>query len=142
MILSRSHHRGFTLTEVLVSFFTLTTVWLCVLGAAVSNRKVTSYSKHKISAIYLAQQKIEELRKVGYPPTAVPAPGELVYLDDMATTDAADDIIGHRIVTVTALDAYRTRVQIEVNWNEPSLGTIGTRSEYCATVISNEPVVN
>ena len=142
MIFSRSHRKGFTFTEVLVSFFALTTVWLCVLGAAVANRKITSYSKHKISAIYLAQQKIEELRKVGCPPADVPSPGESVYLDDMATVGASDDLIGHRIVSTSRLDGYRTLVQVEVNWNEPSLGTSMTRREYCATVISNEPSVN
>ena len=143
MTLSRSSHKGFTLTEVVIAFLVLTLVWLCVLGVAVANRKITSYTKHKLAAIYLAQQKIEELRKVGYPPTAVPSPGELVYLDDMATASSADDIIGHRIVTVQALDSYRTRVQVEVNWSESSMGSgSNTRKEYCATVISNEPSVN
>ncbi len=142
-MIRHSSGKGFTLTEILASFSIMLTVWVCVFGVSVANRKIISYSKHKIQAIYLAQQKIEQLRVSPFPPASITAPGEVIILDDMGTTSTADDLMGHRLVTVTVLDAYCRRVQIEVNWSELSMGGVGiARREYCTTTIANEPTMN
>lgn len=133
---------GFTLVEVMTSVLLLTMILVTFLGALLVCRYLGSYSKHKVQAIYTAQRIIEEQRRRPFL-NLLSQPYGPVSIDTRGTfNSSADDYMGNAFITVTNIDAYRKRVQVEVNWQERTvLGTV-TKKEYCATNIANEPQLN
>ncbi|HDM31880.1 MAG TPA: DUF1565 domain-containing protein, partial [bacterium] len=59
--------KSFTLVEVLVGIFIVLIVFLGIFGAYQLGLKILGISKNKISALSLANQKIEELKNLDYP---------------------------------------------------------------------------
>jgi len=135
--------KGFTLTELMVSVLILTMVITAFLGSLNAYRFITSYSRHKIQAIYWAQRIMEEQRRITWS-SLVSSP----YVLNGAPYPVPLDIPNGRyslvppVITVTGLDPHRKRVQVEVDWTEWT--PIGTRTmkEFCTTDIANEPQLN
>ena len=133
---------GFTLVEVLTSILLLLIVWTVSLNSMVNYKHIDSFAKHKIEAAYVAQRILEEQRRQPFANLVTRNYGP-VSIDTRGTfNSSADDLIGVAKITVTILDAYRKRVQIEVSWPELSaIGTV-TKKEYYATDIANELELN
>ena len=134
--------KGFTLVEVLTSILLLLIVWTVSLNSMLNYKHIDSFAKHKIEATYVAQRILEEERRLAFA-NIVSRNYGAVSVDTRGTfNSAADDFLGTAKVTVTDLDVYRKRVQVEVSWSELSpIGTVIKR-EYCTTDIANEPELN
>ena len=140
--------KGFTLTEVVVSLFIFTIVWISVVGVVIVSKNAASYAIHKSQAIYIAQRALEQMRRQSFQSpnfenyaASITGP---VIIDTMGNfSSPANPFMGHQVVTVSdyASDIYRKKVQVEVNWNELVFGTVVMR-EYCTTDIANEPQLN
>ena len=134
--------KGFTLVEVMISFSFLTVTLLSFYAILISNAYMTSYNRHKLQAAFAAQRILEEQRRATFA-NLVSANLGAVSVDTKGTFNTtADDLMGAAVLTVTNLDIYRKRAQVEVNWPERSaLGAV-TMREYYATDIANEPQLN
>ncbi len=138
----RLNGKGFTLVEVMTAVLLLGLVWVAVPGSIVAYNYISSYSKHKAQAIYVAQRIIEEERRKLF----VNMGGsfwEAVTLDDKNTFGTtADDYMGGADVTETPLDAYRMRVQVRVEWFERTPIGVVIKYEYCTADISSDTQIN
>lgn len=134
---------GFTLTEVVISVLILVIIWLSAVDALIVGKYSASYAKHKVQAMYAAQQKIEELRKQPYPPSSS---NSTVRIDTKGTPDnISDDFTGTQVVTISDVGGsggYYKQVLVEIRWNEVLFGRNRTMREYCGTYIANEPQIN
>ena len=134
--------KAFTLIETLVSLFLFVLVWMASATSLTVNMSLSSYSKHKVQAIYVAQRILEEERRQPFA-NLVSLPSASVSIDTMATFDTtADDFMGNRIITVTDIDTFRKRVLVEINWTERISGVTRVMREYYATDIANETQLN
>ena len=135
-------NKGFTLVEVVSAVLLLTLVFVSFLGGLMAFRYAASYSKHKVQAVYVAQRIIEEERRQPFVSLVSLAYGP-VSIDTKGTFNtSADDYMGTALVMVNNIDAYRKKVQVEVDWQErTALGAV-TKREYCTTDIANEPQLN
>ena len=133
---------GFTLIEVVVALLVLVLVWIAGVNAMVMSRHLASRAKHKVQALYAAQRILEEERRRAFSDLASKLTA-VISLDTKGTFSSTDDDFpANRVITVTALDAYRKRVQVEVNWTENIDGAQKTVREFCATDIAKEPQLN
>ena len=139
--------KGFTLTEVVVSLFILTIVWVSAVGLVIVSKYAVSHAKHKSQAIYVAQRTLEQTRRQPFQSPdfenyAASLTGQ-VNIDTMGKfSSPVNPFTGNQIVTVTKLDTYRKRVRVEVNWKEHIFGGSVVMREYCTTDIANEPQLN
>jgi type IV pilus assembly protein PilV len=71
-VLVAHNDKGFALLEILVAALLLTVGFLGMVGLSTSVMRANSYSRRVTTATILAQEKIEEIRGLGYPglPTA------------------------------------------------------------------------
>lgn len=137
-----SRQAGFTLIEVLASLSIFLLLSLGTVVSIMTNMYLSSIVKHKMQAMYWAQRFIEEERRISFS-TLAALPSAVVSIDTKGTfTATGDDLTGNRIVTVTNIDTYRKRVQIEINWTEKILGGTITMREYYSTDIANESQLN
>jgi len=133
---------GFTLIEIMISSFIFVLVWMAIATSFIAVRSLGSYSKHKVQAIYVAQRILEEQRRQPFA-NLVSQASAPVTIDTMATfSTTADDFMGNRIITVTNIDTYRKRIQVEVNWTEFISRVAIVMREYCTTDIADEPQLN
>ena len=133
--------RGFTLTEVLVAVFLMAIVWLAAVNIIVVSRASGALARHKVQAMYVIQQTIENLRK--YPFSTISGGTTSVSIDTKGTPDSsADDLMGTRIVTVTTPNTYYKKVLIELDWKESLFGKSKTFKEYGGTYIANDAQAN
>lgn len=145
IILSMRSHKGFTLTEVVVSLSILLIIWLAAGSALIVSKYSASYARHKVQAIYSAQLAIENLRKnvvfASMQNSNLP-----VRIDTRGTPDnAADDFNGRQVISVSDVagsGGYYKQVLVDMQWNELFFGRNKTMHEYCGTYIANEPQVN
>jgi len=144
MKMGSGSRRGFTLTEASISILILVILWLAAVNAMIVGKYTASYARHKMQAIYLAQQAIENLRKTPY--SLMVSNGPIaVSIDSKGTPDnAADNFNGTQTITVypEVVGTYYKRVAVKISWNEIFFGRAKQISEYCATHIANEPQVN
>ena len=133
---------GFTLVEVLVAVLLFAITILSFISVLNTCTYLDSYSRHKIQAMYVAQRIIEEQRRQLFSTLASQNYG-VVSLDTKGTfATSADDYLGNAIITVTAVDANRKKVKVEVNWEQRSvIGTV-TKKEFLSTDIGNEAQLN
>jgi prepilin-type N-terminal cleavage/methylation domain-containing protein len=134
---------GLTLVEVLVSAAIIVILLTAAAVTIVNSQLLSSLARHKEQAAYAAQQILEQQRRVAFS-NIVSRPAAAVILDTMGTYNTTqDDFIGSAVITVTNIDTYRKKVQVEINWPErvPAGGQITAR-EYYATTIANEPQLN
>ena len=81
--MSYKNHKGFTLTEVVISLFILTIVWVSAVGVAVVGKYAASRAKHRVQDIYVAQNTLEQMRREPFSNLesyAAPAPAGLTGL--------------------------------------------------------------
>ncbi|MFA6321456.1 MAG: hypothetical protein WCY36_06340 [Candidatus Omnitrophota bacterium] len=136
---------AFTLTEVIVGICLLTIVWLAAVNVIIISRASGSLAKHKSQAVYLIQQKIENLRKLPYSSIASSNTTGLSIDTRGTPTVSADDLTGNMVVTVTTSSssyAYCKKVVVELNWKESFFGKQKTVKEFGGTYIANDSQAN
>ena len=134
--------KSFTLVEVLVSLALIVLLWGATVGAIFNNRFLLSYSRHKMQAAYVAQQILEQERRLVFSPNSSLS-SAVVILDTQGTYNTtADDFMGNSVVNVTNIDAYRNMVRVEINWLEKVGSGQMTMREYYTTTFANDPELN
>jgi prepilin-type N-terminal cleavage/methylation domain-containing protein len=141
--------KGFTLIEVLVDLMIISFVATAIIAAFMAGYNALSLSKAKISAVALANEKMEELRNMPYDDLAtenggIYPPGELLdneevvrknirfnvhmtlsYVDDPFDGDALGSIPG-KPVDIYPYDYKKARIEIYKIGREPVLADIST----------------
>jgi len=62
----RKKHRGFTLVEILVATFLVVISLVGLLSSYIAARHSSSVAKHQSQAINILQEKIEQMKSLGY----------------------------------------------------------------------------
>ncbi len=140
----RNKQAGFSLLEVMASLSIFLVLFLGTSTAIIGSTYLSSFTKHKVQAMYWAQRYIEEQRRLPFA-SLVTLPSASASIDTKSTfTASADDFKGNRVVTIIpyANDANRKRIQIEMNWAEKIMGGQITLREYYSTDIANESQLN
>ena len=141
-IVPRNKQAGFTLLEVMIALVIFLILFLSTAVSIITSLYLGSVIKHKVQAMYWAQRFIEEERRLPFS-TLTSLPSASVSLDTNGTFDTtADDRTGNRVVTVTNIDAYRKRLEIEINWTEKFMRGTNTMREYYSTDIAQESQLN
>ncbi|MEI7998142.1 MAG: prepilin-type N-terminal cleavage/methylation domain-containing protein [Candidatus Omnitrophota bacterium] len=131
-----------TLVEVLISIAIVLIFLVAAVNTIFNAQFLTSYSKHRLQAMYVAQRIIEQERRLTFG-NIVSQASTAWTLDTNGTYNTtADDFLGNAIITVISWDAYRKQVQVQVNWQERILAGKVTMREYYATIIANDPLSN
>lgn len=138
--LSRSHKKGFTLVEVLVSCLLMAIAFISFEAIIYTQQYFISYSKHKLQAIYAARTVLDMQRVAGFP--------YIVNQQFLPPAYVGCNMPG-ATVTVTVLPpyndptcSYRKTVQIKVSWKENMNGAPVTKQELLTIDIANEPQLN
>ena len=126
---------GLTLVEVLVSIGVVTLLVISAVQTILSSQYLTSYSRHKIQAMFAAQQILEQQRQKTFSAASSQTTVPVIL-------DVNGNFMGTAITTVTNLDAYRNQVKLEIDWQEQVLAAKMTMKEYYSTNIANDPVPN
>ena len=134
--------QGSTLVEVIVSV-AIVVIFLTAAASTILNSQfLASYSKHKLQAMYAAQQIIEQERRLSYA-NIISVASTPVTLDTKGTYNTtADDFLGNVIITVSSVDVYHKQVQIQINWQEQITSAKATLREYYSTNIADDTVPN
>ena len=147
----RKRQAGFSLLEVMTSLSIFLILFLAAVTAIIGSMYLGSFVKHKVQAMYWAQRFIEEERRVPFANLTSLASTPFI-LDRKAVFDADPDTLtsttgstnlrANRIVTVTAIDANRKRIRIEINWTEKIMRGMITLRDYYSTDIANDVQLN
>ena len=134
--------KGFTLVEVVISFFLLAMVFLAAVEAIVVSNYAASYARHKIQAIYFAQRALEEIRRLPFSSITPPYHSTRIVAisPDNFTVSCTIDV--NSVTSPGGISSYANKVQIAVNWNEKFYSSNVPAAEYCATDITNESQFN
>jgi len=140
---TRNSKCGFTLVETIWSIALITILIPPAINNILNNQFLSSYSKHKMQAAYVAQQILEQERRAAFS-EIVSVPPAFVSLDTRGTYNTTvDDFMGNAIITVTDVDANQKMVQVEINWTERIFGRGQVvMREYFTTTFANEPDLN
>lgn len=130
LVLQKQKNRGFTLIEVLVATFLISIIFLGIFGGFQLAIKVVAQSRVRMHAVYLASQRIEEIRSLPFSQiqtgeSAVSIGGALYYVQTLVEEidDCADgtiegfDCSGFAVLPDTAPNDYK-RVKVRVSWQE------------------------
>ena len=136
----RSHKKGFTLVEVVISCFLIAIAFISFEAIIYTQQYFISYSKHKLQAIYAARTVLDMQRVAGFP-----------YIVNQQFLPPAYNgcNMPNAAVTVTVLPpyndptcSYRKTVQVKVSWNENISSVPVIKQEFLTTDIANEPQLN
>lgn len=133
---------GLTLLETLISAVLMVIIFSAAAPAIVSSELLSSYTRHKLQAVSVAQQLLEQERRLTFSSiSSVPAAN--ITLDTKGTYNTtADDFFGSANITVTSIDSARKKVQVEISWPQRLLtGNYVTMKEYFATTIGDDPQI-
>ena len=139
---SKSHKKGFTLVETLISCLLIAIGFLSFEAIMYMQQYFISYPKHKLQAIHAARAVLDMVRLAGFPTAnqQFPLSADLVYT-------GCD--ISNATVTISVLPPhndsacnYRETVQVRVSWNEIMCGVTVTKQEFLTTDIAHEPELN
>ena len=137
---SRSHKKGFTLVEIVVSCLLIAIAFISFGALIYTQQYFISYSKHKLQAIYAARTVLDMQRVSGFP--------YIVNQQFLPPAYIGCNMSG-ATVTVTVLPpyndptcSYRKTVQIKVSWNENVHGVPLIKQEFLTTDIANEAQLN
>ena len=140
----KKQQSGFSLVEALVSIFLISIVFLGIFGGFQLSVKISSQTKAKMQGVYLANQKIEELRNIPY--SDISTSQEVVNVNDIDYTiqaivesfdDCADGTIegldcdNQAVGADLAPDDYK-KVKVIVSWEDFSPGEM-VLSSYIAS---------
>ena len=107
---------GFTLIEVLIAIVVLSVALLGLASIAVVALNSTHYSKMRTTAIALAQDKMEDLKRIGITtPLSSDNNGTEEALD--ASGDVGEGFFT-RSVTITGGDGQLTTISVNVAWRD------------------------
>ena len=144
--------KGFTLIEAIISILILATVIVATTAALITNLTLTSYSKHRTQAMYIAKQTLEDMRKHSYsdltPASSyvnnLPYGTGVVCIDIIDYANGICGFWGNRTVTVNNVtgDTHRKIVQVQISWSEKFGGVARPMQEYCTTDIADTAAPN
>lgn len=127
-------HKGLTLIEVVVSIFIIAGILIGMIALFSLGSIQSAIARHKISAINIAQAKLEELKEAGYSsiiPGSFPTQ-ESVRIDSGKTDRASDDLNGiMRTEVSTITEGYK--IVVTINWTD----YYGEMSEVLETTIAS-----
>ena len=132
--------KGFTLVEVVISFFLLAMACLAVVEAIVVSNYTAAYARHKIQAIYFAQRALEEQRRLPFDYIQNQPARSFAISPDNFTVSRTIHVAP--VTSPSGIDQYAKKVWVAVNWNENFYGNKVPAAEYCATDITNESQFN
>ena len=128
---------GVTLIDILVSILLLSTLVIAAAATILNCLFLASYSRHKIQAMFVAQQIMEQQRRQVF--STIPFQTTTsVTLDN----NSGGSFLGTAIVTLVNLDIYRNQINVEIDWPEQVLTGKITIKEYYSTNIVNDPIPN
>ena len=134
---SFNNNNGLTLVEVIVSMGIVLLMSVAATQTLLNSQFLTSYSRHKMQAMYTAQWLLEQKRKQPFVAVnSVTNPPATVILD------YSNNFTGTAVTTVTNLDANRNQVKVEIDWQEQVLSAKITMKEVYETNIGNDAVLN
>ena len=137
-----SFQRGSSLVEVLISIAIVAIFLVAASSTILNSQFLASYSKHKLQAMYAAEQILEQERRLTYG-NLVSVVSTPVTLDTKGTYNTtADDFLGNAVITVIVLGTYSKQVQVQINWQEQVTSGKLTMKEYYSTDIANDTVTN
>ena len=158
------NNQGFSLVEVLISIAIMLTFLPYAASMMANSRLLSSYSKHKIQAAYLAEHTLEYERMIPYSGSGSynnfsnlkSVPTTLVDLDtkgDFNQLNPSSHFMANVTVTVTpavytnSLGVKTTNnavdhVVVNVQWTENILKAKITMNENYATDIIGDPMLN
>lgn len=126
--------QGMTLIEVVVSIFIIASILIGMIALFSLGAIQSTLTRHKISAINIAQARLEELKEAGYKsinPGIFPTQ-EGVTIDKGRTDSSSDDLNGiMRTGVSTITEGYK--IIVTVSW----VDYYGQISEVLETVIAN-----
>lgn len=137
---SKSHKKGFTLVEVVISCFLMAIAFISFEALIYTTSYFASYSKHKFQAIYAARTVLDMQRVAGFP---------YIVNQQFLPPAYSGCNMSNAIVTVKVLPpyndptcSYRKTVQVTVSWTEKMNGASIVKQESLTTDIANEPQLN
>ncbi|MDD5428680.1 MAG: hypothetical protein PHI58_05540 [Candidatus Omnitrophica bacterium] len=134
---------AFTLTEVLVGIVLLTIVWLAAVNVIIVSRDAGSLARHKSQAVYLIQEKIENLRKKTFSSLANGTTTATVTLDTRGTpSTTTGDLTGTMTTVISTPNTYYKKILISISWYETLYGKRKTVKEFGGTYIANDAQAN
>lgn len=134
--------RGFSFAEALLCLALIPPVVGFSFQIFINQKALASYARHKSQAMFIAQQIIEEQRRLAFS-TIASKTSAVVTLDTKGSFGSTtDDFTGNRIITVTSIDANKKLLKVEINWIQVMNAQRQTIREYYATIIANEPQLN
>ena len=146
---------GFTLIEAVVSILILAVIIVASVAALIANLTITSYSKHRLQAVFIARQTLEDMRKHNYGNLTQSSNYSYVingrtYGTGPVCIDVTDynngicGFWGDQTVAVNNVtgDTHRKMVQVQVSWSENIGGVVRAMQEYCTTDIADTAAPN
>ena len=127
--------QGLTLVELLISVGVMLLVVIAAAQVLLSSQFLASYQRHKVQAMYAAQQLLEQKRQTAFSATSSTSTQAVVL-------DAGTNFSGSAVTTVTNIDANRNQVSVAVSWVEKIFGRDITMREYFATNLTIDPLLN
>ena len=126
---------GMTFVELIVSVLILGIALGAMLSVFVMGRTSAARAKHKVQAMNHLREYMEEIKGMAY--SAVTNDTTLVTIDDNATSDTADDLIGSMTVAVIehAVDGYKEAITT-LTWTERTLQGAPQITEELTTYIA------
>lgn len=108
--ITKKFEGGFSIMEVPISLFVIAVV-LIIYGAASNTVTLNRDSRHKDIAHYIAVNKIEELRNLGY--NGIPTSGTFTHSDLSKLPNSTATL------TSTDFNADTKQVEVVITWAEP-----------------------
>ena len=166
---SQKYNRAFTLLEVVIGMFLMAIVCLSAVNIIVVSSASGSFAKHKMQAMYLIQETIENLRKQPFANISSyaaanfnnlalrPEAAGTSVLDPLSGTGTSLDTAGTRYiftddprlgavlnvaVTTNTPNTHCDQIIVTVTWNESFFGKRKQVSERAGTFISDDTQAN
>jgi len=140
------NQEGFSLTEVVFSLVIFLMIWLPTVSGIVASVYLSSYMKHKVQAMYWAQENMEEQRRSptkGSRTSTVPLDTQGTIADGTFDVGKNKYFKATGTITIENLDAHQQRVRGKIEWDEKILGgKITVREYYTTDILRDEPDFN
>lgn len=112
--------RGFTLVEVLVSLMVLGVALMSLWGFHWTSHRVNMKAKREATALMLANEKLEELRRAASAGQSIDNETGTEALDNQTKTGMPDGVVFIRQTSIAtdAVNDWRANVTVSVRWTE------------------------
>jgi Tfp pilus assembly protein PilV len=134
--MKHTYHKknGLGLTEVIVSMIIITVTWLALTDALVRINSFIPEMRHRVQAMYAAQEIIERWRRKNFTTMASQAAAKAIGSD---SSNPCYNFGATYTVTVGAINNHRRTITVAIKWNERHFLLNKPMTEYYATDISD-----